>query len=96
MKKLFSILALLCLSAALLCACSKKSAGGSDLLPGVWVNAGQYSEGRDFVETLTVNADGTLRVHLDYQGGLRRSGRDLGRKRENADLHDVGRDRPRL
>lgn len=68
MKKLFSILALLCLSAALLCACSKKSAGGSDLLPGVWVNAGQYSEGRDFVETLTVNADGTLRVHLDYQG----------------------------
>ena len=37
-------------------------------LVGVWVNAGQYSEGRDFVETLTLNRDGTASVHLDYQG----------------------------
>ena len=37
-------------------------------LAGVWVNAGQYSEGRDFVETLTLNEDGTAKVHLDYQG----------------------------
>ena len=37
-------------------------------LVGVWVNAGQYSEGRDFVETLTLNRDGTAVVHLDYQG----------------------------
>ena len=37
-------------------------------LVGVWVNAGQYSEGRDFVETLTLNRDGTASVHLEYQG----------------------------
>ena len=37
-------------------------------LAGVWVNAGQYSEGRDFVETLTLNENGTAQVHLDYQG----------------------------
>ena len=37
-------------------------------LVGVWVNAGQYSEGRDFVETLTLNRDGTAIVHLEYQG----------------------------
>ena len=37
-------------------------------LAGVWVNAGQYSEGRDFVETLTLNRDGTASVHLEYQG----------------------------
>ena len=37
-------------------------------LVGVWVNAGQYSEGRDFVETLTLEADGTAVVHLEYQG----------------------------
>ena len=37
-------------------------------LTGVWVNAGQYSEGRDFVETLTLSEDGTVTVHLEYQG----------------------------
>ena len=37
-------------------------------LAATWVNAGQYSEGRDFVETLTINPDGTILVHLDYQG----------------------------
>ncbi len=37
-------------------------------LEGVWVNAGEYSEGRDFVETLTIRSDYTIRVHLDYQG----------------------------
>ena len=35
---------------------------------GVWRNAGQYSEGRDFVETLTLREDGSCTVHLDYQG----------------------------
>ena len=35
---------------------------------GVWRNAGQYSEGRDFVETLTLNEDGSCTVHLEYQG----------------------------
>ena len=45
---------------------------GTDALPaalcGVWVNWGQYSDGRDFVETLTLNRDGTAEVHLEYQG----------------------------
>ena len=37
-------------------------------LAGVWVNAGQYSDGHDFVETLTLAADGTVTVHLEYRG----------------------------
>ena len=37
-------------------------------LTGIWVNEGQYSEGHDFVETMTLLDDGTLLVHLDYQG----------------------------
>lgn len=37
-------------------------------LLGVWRNEGQYTEGRDFVETLTMNADGSCTVHLDYRG----------------------------
>ena len=35
---------------------------------GTWINAGQYSEGRDFVETLTIEPEGRIRVHLAYQG----------------------------
>jgi hypothetical protein len=46
-------------------AASKAPAPG---LTGVWVNAGQYSEGRDFVETLTLSEDGAVTVHLEYQG----------------------------
>ena len=61
MKRLFACFALLCL---LLTACAKKQAS----LAGTWVNAGQYAAGRDFVETMTLNDDGTVRVHLDYQG----------------------------
>ena len=75
MKKSLWIPVLLCLFAVLLCACAEKknnsatvTAAPPDLLPGVWVNEGRYTEGRDFVETLTVNPDGTLTVHLDYQG----------------------------
>ena len=37
-------------------------------LVGVWVNAGQYADGHDFVETMTLAADGTATVHLEYQG----------------------------
>ena len=37
-------------------------------LVGMWRNAGEYSEGRDFVETLTLNEDGSCTIHLDYQG----------------------------
>lgn len=59
MKKLLPIL--LCL---LLCACAR-----AEKVPvGTWVNAGQYTEGRDFVETLTIRDDGSLSVHLDYRG----------------------------
>lgn len=39
-----------------------------DPLLGTWVNTGRYSEGRDFVETLILEADSTVTVHLDYQG----------------------------
>ena len=37
-------------------------------LLATWVNAGAYSGGRDFVETLTLFDDNTVRVHLDYEG----------------------------
>ena len=69
MKRLIACLALLCL---LLTACGDAehaaASGEAPALPGVWVNEGQYSEGRDFVETLTLHEDGTAEVHLDYQG----------------------------
>ena len=73
MKRLLAIL--LCL--LLLAACGKSETpttaaatteGPAAALAGVWVNAGQYSEGRDFVETLTLNRDGSASVHLEYQG----------------------------
>ena len=38
------------------------------LVVGVWRNAGQYSEGRDFVETMTLDESGVCIVHLEYQG----------------------------
>ena len=71
MKRLLTCLALLCL---LLAACggaespTASTAAPGPALTGVWVNEGQYSEGRDFVETLTLHEDGTAEVHLDYQG----------------------------
>ena len=42
--------------------------GEAAALIGMWRNAGQYSEGRDFVETMTLNEDGSCTIHLDYQG----------------------------
>lgn len=39
-----------------------------DALTGVWENSGAYGDGKDFVETLTLNADGTASVHLEYEG----------------------------
>ena len=71
MKRLLFCLALLCL---LLAACggaespTASTEAPGPALVGVWVNAGQYTEGRDFVETLTLREDGTAEVHLDYQG----------------------------
>ena len=68
MKRLFAYLALLCL---LLSACAEPEAETSAAahpLVGVWVNAGQYSEGRDFVETMTLREDGSATVHLEYRG----------------------------
>lgn len=73
MKRLLALL--LCL--LLLTACGKPETPTTGeataeapgvALAGVWVNVGQYSEGRDFVETLTLNRDGTAVVHLEYQG----------------------------
>lgn len=60
MKRLLAAL-LLCL---LLTACAKKQPSPV----GVWVNAGQYSESQDFVETLTLTEDGRAVVHLEYRG----------------------------
>ena len=71
MKKLAAIILLLCL---LLAACggmespTASTAAPGPGLAGTWVNAGQYTEGRDFVETLTLREDGTAEVHLDYRG----------------------------
>ena len=62
MKRLLC-LALLCL---LLVGCRAPQSG--PVLTGAWVNAGQYSQGRDFVETLTLREDGSVTVHLDYRG----------------------------
>ena len=72
MKRILVCLALLCL---LLAACGEReiattaaTEAPAPKLAGVWVNAGQYSEGRDFVETLTLSEDGDVTVHLEYQG----------------------------
>ena len=77
MKHILVCIALLCL---LLVGCGEtdaptETAARTDpaapavpALVGVWVNAGQYSDGHDFVETLTLAADGTASVHLDYRG----------------------------
>ena len=61
---------LLCL---LLSACGEEetqtsAAPAAPSLIGTWVNAGQYSDGHDFVETMTLAPDGTVTVHLEYQG----------------------------
>lgn len=61
MKRILICLALLGL---LLCGCGEKTPA----LAGVWVNAGQYSQGRDFVETMTLREEGSVLVHLEYQG----------------------------
>ena len=63
MKRLLLSLALLCL---LLAGCDTPRPAPS--LAGTWVNVGQYSEGRDFVETMTLREDGTVTVHLEYRG----------------------------
>ena len=60
MKKTLLFALLLCL---LLTACA-----GQVSLAGTWVNRGQYEEGKDFVETMTLRADGTAVIHLEYQG----------------------------
>lgn len=38
------------------------------ILVGVWQNQGQYSEGRDFVETMTLDEGGICTIHLEYMG----------------------------
>ena len=63
MKRILLCFVLLCLG---LSACQTPRSGPA--LTGVWVNAGQYSEGRSFVETMTLREDGSVTVHLEYQG----------------------------
>ena len=60
MKKTLLFALLLCL---LLTACAARGS-----LAGTWVNRGQYEEGKDFVETMTLRDDGTAVIHLEYQG----------------------------
>ncbi len=40
----------------------------ADRLLGTWENQGQYEEGKDFVETMTLSDDGSAIIHLEYQG----------------------------
>ncbi len=63
MKRILCSLALLCL---LLAGCQTPREGPS--LAGSWVNAGQYSPGREFVETMTLLENGSVTVHLEYRG----------------------------
>lgn len=37
-------------------------------IAAVWVNAGQYSDGKDFVETMSLLSDGTAIIAMEYQG----------------------------
>ena len=41
---------------------------GAEAVFGVWRNAGQYQEGREFVETMTLDETGACEIQLDYQG----------------------------
>ena len=41
---------------------------GAEELFGVWRNAGQYEEGREFVETMTLDEEGNCYIQFDYQG----------------------------
>ena len=68
MKRLLALLLCLLLLAACTAPETPTDTTKAPALTGVWVNAGQYSQGRDFVETLTLQEDGAAAVHLDYQG----------------------------
>ena len=68
MKRLLTLLLCLLLLAACTAPETPTDTTKAPVLTGVWVNAGQYSQGRDFVETLTLRENGAASVHLDYQG----------------------------
>lgn len=73
------ILIFLMLSAALLAGCKTQTAPPTEptetaqldeqlVLVGTWRNEGQYSEGHEFVETMTLDRGGVCTIHLEYQG----------------------------
>lgn len=84
MKQLAAIAAFLLLFCLLLAGCGAGEAAAPEVeasretaapetregaaLVGSWENRGQYSQGRDFVETMILEENGTARIHLDYQG----------------------------
>lgn len=37
-------------------------------IAAVWINSGQYSDGHDFIETMSLLSDGSAMIHMDYQG----------------------------
>ncbi len=37
-------------------------------LAGTWTMSGEFAEETDYIETLTIDADGTICVQLDYRG----------------------------
>ncbi len=74
MKRLLALLAALAL---VLCGCGGRAPEPAppteteeDLsaLYGTWVNQGQYTQGREFTETLILSEDGSARILLEYQG----------------------------
>lgn len=73
------ILIFLMLSAVLLAGCTTQTAQPTEptetaqldeqlVLVGSWRNEGQYSEGHEFVETMTLDRGGVCTIHLEYQG----------------------------
>ena len=78
MKRFFAVILLLCLLTGCTArtepaqpeteAPTQETVDEQKILVGTWRNEGQYNEGHDFVETMTLDAGGLCTVHLEYQG----------------------------